>query len=185
MHTVAVFVGSLRRDSNNRKLARALEKLSEGQFAFRYPDLDLPLYNEDLWRDPPAAVLKMKEAIAAADAVLFVTPEYNRSIPPVIKNAIDWASRPWGQNSWVGKPAGIVGTSPGQIGSAVAQSHLRSIILTQEVVLMGQPEVYLAKPGVLGEDGAVSDEETAAFLKRYMDAFAAWVGQTGRAAPNG
>ena len=108
MLNVAVFVGSLRRESVNRKLARALEKLAEGRLAFAYPDLDLPLYNDDLWEGPLPAVHAMKDAIAAADGVLFVTPEYNRSLPPVLKNAIDWASRPWGQNSWDGKPVGIV-----------------------------------------------------------------------------
>ncbi|EDX81591.1 MAG: NAD(P)H-dependent oxidoreductase [Alphaproteobacteria bacterium] len=177
MYTVAVFVGSLRRESANLKLAKALQMLGSDVFAFRYPDLNLPLYNDDLWETPPAGVLTMKEEIASADAVLFVTPEYNRSVPPVLKNAIDWASRPWGQNSWAGKPTGIVGASPGLIGSAVAQSHLRSIMLTQESIIMGQPEVYFSRPTMIDADGTVTDEEAAAFLKTYVDRFAAWVGR--------
>ena len=175
MHEVAVFVGSLRRASNNRKLGRALEKLSSDKFTFRYPDLYLPLYNDDLWAEPPAAVLKMKEEIASASAVLFITPEHNRSIPPVISNAIDWGSRPWGENSWAGKPAAIVGTSPGQIGTAVAQAHLRSVLLPQEMIVMGQPEIYFSKPASIEEDGTVTDEQGLALLNRFVDRFSEWI----------
>src|SRR6185436_11258651 len=109
MYKIAVLVGSLRRESINLKLAKALAKLAKGRLEFNFLSLDLPLYNEDLWANPPAAVLKLKKDIEAADAVLFVTPEYNRSTTPIIKNAIDWGTRPWGKNSWSGKPAAIAG----------------------------------------------------------------------------
>lgn len=176
MHKVAVFVGSLRRDSHNRQLARALEKLGAERFHFVYPDLDLPLYNDDQWSDPPAGVLQMKEEVVSADAVLFVTPEYNRSIPAVLKNAIDWASRPYGKNSWAGKAAAIVGTTPGAIGTAAAQAHLRSIIVTQDVYLMGQPEVYFTyRPGIFAEDSSVTDETARAFLQTFVDRFDKWI----------
>ena len=178
MRKVAVLVGSLRVGSNSGKLAKALEKLGAGEFEFQYPDLNLPLYNEDLWKNPPAGVLQMKEDIAAAQAVLFVTPEYNRSIPPVIKNTIDWGSRPWGQNSWTGKPVGIVGSSPGAVGSAAAQAHLRSIIVTQDVALLGAPEVYFTfKENAIDAAGNVADAGAQKFLKSYLDRFAKWIDQ--------
>ncbi|HEY0199793.1 MAG TPA: NADPH-dependent FMN reductase [Rhodanobacter sp.] len=181
MHNVAVLVGSLRHGSNSIKLARALEKLGAGSFAFRYPDLDLPLYNEDLWKEPPLSVLRMKKDIETADAVLFVTPEYNRSIPPVIKNAIDWGSRPWGQSSWTAKPTGIVGSSGGSIGSAAAQAHLRSIVIPLQMILMGQPEVYFVfKPDAIDEQGEVADESARIFFKGYLDRFSTWIDATGK-----
>lgn len=180
MHRVAVLVGSLRRGSINLKLAKALEALGAGGFEFRYPDLDLPLYNEDRWSDPPAGVTALKAAVEAADAVLFVTPEYNRSVTPAIKNAVDWGSRPWGKSSWTGKPAGIVGASPGAIGTAVAQSQLRSTLMILSLRVMPQPEVYLTvKEGLFAEDGSLADESTAKFLKGYLDKLAAWIDKTG------
>jgi len=176
MHKLAIFVGSLRQGSYNRKLAKALEKLGAAHFACQYPDLNLPLYNDDLWQDPPASVLQLKADIAAADAVLFVTPEYNRSISPVTKNAVDWGSRPFGQNAWKGKPAGIAGASMGNIGTAVAQSHLRSSIVSLGVILMGQPEMYFTfKPDAIDDNGEVVEEKTRTFLQRYMDSLAKWV----------
>jgi chromate reductase len=179
MYTIAVLVGSLRRESINRKLAKALAKLGQGKFKFHFVELgDIPIYNEDLWQDPPAAVLRMKKDIETTDAVLFATPEYNRSIPPVVKNAIDWGTRPWGKNSWAGKPASIVGTSPGAVGTAVAQTHLRSIAPILELVLMGQPEVYLVnKPGLIDENDDITDDTTREFLQAYLDRFAAWIDQ--------
>jgi len=182
MYTIAVLVGSLRRESNNRKLAKALAKLGQAKFKFSFVELaDVPIYNEDLWQNPPAAVLRMKKDIETADAVLFVTPEYNRSIPPVVKNAIDWGTRPWGKNSWAGKPASIVGTSPGAVGTAVAQTHLRSIALTIDTILMGQPEVYLAnKPGLIDDNDDISDDTTREFLQGYLDRFAAWIDQVSK-----
>jgi len=178
MTKVAVFVGSLRRESINRKLALALVQLAGPRglhLALSRID-DLPLYNEDLWTNPPASVLRLKAEIAAADAVLFVTPEYNRSLPAVTKNIVDWGSRPLPQNSWPGKPTGIVGASPGAIGTAVAQSHLRSIAGVVGMAVVSQPELYLSlKPGVIDESHRVTDESTRKLLERYLDAFAAWI----------
>jgi chromate reductase len=110
-------------------------------------------------------VLRLKKDIAAADAVLFVTPEYNRSIPPVIKNAVDWGTRPWGQNSWAGKPGSIIGTSPGNVGTAVAQAHLRSVLTILDTVLLGQPEIYfVTKPGLINDEFDITDDQTREFL---------------------
>ena len=183
MYTIAVIVGSLRRESVNRKLAKALAKLGQTKFKFNLVEIgDLPIYNEDLWQDPPASVLRMKKEIEATDAVLFVTPEYNRSIPPVLKNAIDWGTRPWGKNSWAGKPASIVGTSPGAVGTAVAQTHLRSVAVILDVVLMGQPEVYFVnKPGLIDENDDITDDTTREFLEGYLARFEAWIDQVSKA----
>jgi chromate reductase, NAD(P)H dehydrogenase (quinone) len=176
MAQVSVLVGSLRKASINRKLAQALEKLAEGKFEFDYPSLDLPLYNEELWETPPEGVLKLKESIEAADAVLFVAPEYNRSFTPALKNAIDWGSRPSRKSSWPGKPAGIVGASPGKIGTAVSQSHLRGIVTHIGMILMAQPEIYLqVSEGLIAEDGTISDDSTSRFLENYIDKFSAFI----------
>ena len=174
MKKVAVIVGSLRRDSVNLHLAQALAKLAEGQLAFDFVDLSaVPLYNDDLWTDPPAPVLALKQAVADADGVLFVTPEYNRSMPAVTKNAIDWGTRPYGHNVWAGKRGALVGASPGAIGTAVAQSHLRSVLVGVGIALLAQPEVYFtAKPGLLGDDHGVTDEKTRAFLAGFVTQFA-------------
>jgi chromate reductase len=182
MYTVAVIVGSLRRESINRKLAKALAKLGQAKFRFNFVEIgDLPIYNEDLWQDPPASVLRMKKEIEAADAVLFVTPEYNRSIPPVLKNAIDWGTRPWGNNSWAGKPASIVGTTPGAVGTAVAQTHLRSVAVILDVILMGQPEVYfVTRPGLIDENDDITDDTTREFLEGYLARFASWIEQVSK-----
>jgi chromate reductase, NAD(P)H dehydrogenase (quinone) len=131
---IAVIVGSNRRESINRKLAQALGGLVPAQLAFNFVQIDdLPLYNQDHENDPPASVVRFKAEIAAADGLLFVTPEHSRSIPAVLKNAIDWGARPWGHNSWTDKVAAITGTSPGAIGTAVAQQHLRQILAAQGV----------------------------------------------------
>lgn len=176
MHNIAVLVGSLRRESLNLKLAHALEKLAAGKFAFHYLDVDLPLYNEDLWADPPAKVTQLKADIAAADGILFVSPEYNRSMPAVTKNAVDWASRPYGQNAWKGKPVALCGASPGSQGTAVMQSQLRSSLVIVETVVMGGPEVYITfKPELVDDAGAIANEGTAKFLTGFIDHFAAWI----------
>ena len=174
MKKVAVIVGSLRRASVNLQFAQALAKLAEGQLGFEFVDLAaVPLYNEDLWSDPPAAVLALKQSVAAADGVLFVTPEYNRSMPAVTKNAIDWGTRPYGHNVWTGKRGALVGASPGAIGTAVAQSHLRSVLLGCGVALLAQPEVYFtARPGLIADDHTVTDEKTRAFLAGFITRFA-------------
>ena len=182
MSKIAVIVGSLRRDSINRKLAEALAKLAGPKLEFTYVKIDdVPLFNQDLEPNPPAAVTRVKGQIEAADGVLIVTPEYNRSIPGVLKNALDWASRPSGKNSFSGRPAGIIGTSGGAIGTAAAQQHLRSILITLNTTLMGQPEGYLQfKQGLVDEQHNVTDESVRKFLQTYVDAFTAWVERYGK-----
>lgn len=177
MYTIAVIVGSLRKDSINKKLARALEKLGNDIFTFKTVDISgIPPYNQDLENDAPAAVRQMKEAVATADAVLFVTPEYNRSIPGVLKNVLDWGSRPYGQNIWSGKPAAMAGCSAGAVGTAVAQAHLRSVLGFLGMALTVQPEVYFHDtPGLVAEDGTVENERTAKFLRGFLSSFSAWI----------
>lgn len=130
----------------------------------------------DLWQAPPEAVLRLKREVEQADAVLFVTPEYNRAYTPAIKNAVDWGTRPWGQNSWAAKPATIVGATPGAIGTAVAQNALKGLLLVCDMVVMGQPEVYFTyKPELFDAEGEVVDEKTREFLNTWVDRFAAWI----------
>jgi chromate reductase, NAD(P)H dehydrogenase (quinone) len=173
---VAVIVGSNRRDSINRKLAQALATLGEGKLAFHFVAIeDLPLYNQDLEGELPQSVVRFKSEIAAADAVLFVTPEHNRSLPAVLKNAIDWGARPYGQNSWNGKPAAITGTSPGALGTAAAQLHLRQVLGTLGALVMGGEAYISFKPGLVDANGTIADETTRRFLKAFIDQFAATV----------
>ena len=171
MTTIAVFVGSLRKDSVNKALARNIERLSPDGVEFRYADLDLPLYTQVLDADLPAKVVELKKLVEESDGVLFVTPEYNRSFSGVIKNAIDWASRPWGKNSFAGKPAGLVGASIGALGATQAQAQLRNVLLFLDMKVLGQPEVYFNASAGLGEDGQ-ANESSEAFLKGYAQAFA-------------
>jgi chromate reductase len=173
MHKIAAIVGSIRQDSFNKKLARALEKLAAGKLQFTFPRIDnLPLLNQDDTADPPPEVWRFKGEIDAADAVLFVTPEHNRSIPAALKNAFDWGSRPVGKNSWR-KPAAIIGTSKGAISTAVAQQHLRNIVLGHVSALLGYPEAYIQfRDGLIEEDGTITDEKTRAFLQTFIDNFA-------------
>lgn len=170
---VGYMVGSLAKASINRKLARALERLAPSGLALVEIRFDmLPLYSYDHDADYPQVARTFKDSIAAVDAVLFVTPEYNRSIPGGLKNAIDWASRPYGQNSFARKPAGIIGTSPGKIGTAVAQSHLRSIMAFCNAPLMNSIEAYIQfEPGLISDDGEVADPQTAEFLGKFMSEF--------------
>jgi chromate reductase len=179
MFKVAVLVGSTRPNSSNLQFARAIEKLAVGRLQFDYVDLaSLPFYDDTLWNDPPESVLKLKQQVVDADAVLFVTPEYNRSIPGILKNAIDWPSRPYGQSVWDGKPGAIVGATTGQVGTAAAQAHLRSIAVVLGIALMGRPEVYQTlKPGMIDEDYLITDERTREFLRKWVDAFVAWIGR--------
>jgi len=177
MYTIAVVAGSLRKASINKKLARALEKTGSDLFTFTHVDISsLPLYNQDLDEDVPAPVRAMKKAVAAADAVLFVTPEYNRSIPGVLKNALDWGSRPYGENVWAAKPAAMAGSSGGAVGTAVAQSHLRSVLGFLGMRLTVQPELYFQdKPGLLEDDGTVADERTRQYLRAFLASFSEWI----------
>lgn len=179
MKSIGVLVGSLRRDSINLKLAKALEILAADRFGFTYADIGaLPHYNDDLWADPPQSVVTFKALVEASDGVLFVTPEYNRAVPGVLKNAIDWGSRPWGESCWTGKPASIVGASLGVIASAAAQSQLRSVLPVLQIALMGQPEVYLQyREGLFDENFTVSDDVTRAFLEGHLARFDEWIGR--------
>jgi chromate reductase len=173
---IAVVVGSNRRESINRKLAQALTGLADDKFAFSFVQIDdLPIYNQDLEVELPAGVARLKAEVSSADGLLFVTPEHNRSIPTVLKNAIDWGARPYGQNSWSGKPVAITGTSPGAIGTAVAQQHLRQVLGVLGALVMGGEAYITFKPGLFDEAGGVSDESTRAFLKNFIDQFSALV----------
>lgn len=167
---VAVIVGSNRRESLNRKLAQALVKLAGSEVAARFVQIDdLPMYNQDLENPLPPAVARFKRELEAADAFLVVTPEHSRSIPAVLKNAIDWGARPYGQNSWSGKPAAITGTSPGTIGTAVAQQHLRQVLGDLGVIVTGGEAYISFKPGLIDEQGSITDAGTRAFLKAFLD----------------
>jgi chromate reductase len=169
-YTVGYFVGSLSSTSINRQLAMALIKVAPPSLVMtEIPIRDLPLYSQDYDADFPPVARELKEAIASVDAVLFVTPEYNRSIPGGLKNAIDWASRPWGKNSFARKPSGVIGTSPGSIGTALAQQNLRGVLCFCNSPLMNNVEAYIQfKPGLLTPDGDITDEATAKFLRNYM-----------------
>ena len=173
---IAVIVGSLRRESFNRTLATAIVKLAPADFAFKQLAIgDLPLYDQDDDADPAAPVKRLKTEIAAAQGLLFVTPEYNRSIPGVLKNAIDHASRPYGKSAWAGKPAGVIGVSVGAIGTATAQQHLRNILAYLDVPVMGQPEAFIqTKDGLFDADGELG-QESKVFLQNWMDKYLAWV----------
>ncbi|WVN40930.1 NAD(P)H-dependent oxidoreductase [beta proteobacterium MWH-UniP1] len=173
---VAVVVGSLRKDSLNGQLARALAKLAPANFNFKYVEIgDLPLYNQDDDSSPAPAVSRLRADIKASDAVIFLTPEYNRSIPGVLKNAIDHASRPWGQSVWGGKPAGVIGISVGAMGTAMAQQHLRNILAFLDMPTMGQPEGFIqAREGLFDAQGNIG-ADSKAFLQGWMDSFVAWV----------
>jgi chromate reductase len=175
---VAVIVGSNRRESINRKLAQALVKLGASGLEFKIAQIDdLPLYNQDNEGNLPASVVRFKSEIAAADGVLFVTPEHSRSIPAVLKNAIDWGARPWGKNSWAGKVAAVTGTSQGAISTALAQQHLRQILAAQGVVLSGGEAYLQFKPDLIDANDVVTDEGTRKFLKSFLDPFAVLVGK--------
>jgi len=175
---VAVLVGSLREGSFNRRLAMALRRLGPADWQYLDVAIDeVPYFDQDLEADPPASVGRLKAAIEGADALMFVTPEYNRSVPGVLKNAIDWASRPKGKNSFAGKPALVAGGSTGNLSTAIAQSHLRMMLAYLDVAAMGQPEVYLkfAPDDLIDEEGNVSNEGTEDFLRGVMRSFATWV----------
>jgi len=175
-YSVGYIVGSLSTESINRTLARALVRLAPEHLRFvEIPIRDLPLYNRDFDGDYPPAGRALKDAIAAVDAVLFVTPEYNRGIPGGLKNAIDWASRPYGTNSFAHKPSAVIGASPGKIGTAVAQQSLRNVLSFCDSPLMAAPEAYLQfTPGLITEVGEVTDKGTEQFLRDFMEAFDAF-----------
>jgi chromate reductase len=172
-YRVGYFVGSLSSTSINRLLSKALIRLAPRDMEFvELPIGNLPLYSPDHDADYPPEPAALKEAIAGCDAVLFVTPEYNRSIPGALKNAIDWASRPWGQNSFDHVPAAVIGASPGQIGTAVGQQSLRAVLSFCNARQMTAPEAYIHfRQGLVTDEGEVTDETTAAFLTDFMEEF--------------
>jgi len=176
-YKVGYFVGSLSSKSINRRLAMALMRLAPPDLQLvEIPIKDLPLYSQDYDADYPPVARAFKQAIANCDALLFVTPEFNRSIPGCLKNAIDWASRPWGQNSFARKPSGVIGASPGAIGTAVAQSQLRGVLCFCNSPLMNTVEAYIHfKEGLITAEGEVTDKGTGDFLRNYMTEFHAFI----------
>ena len=174
---IAVFVGSLRKDSFNRCLARAVEKLAPSECAVTEIRIDdLPLYTQDFDTAYPPVCQRLKKEVEAADALLFVTPEYNRSIPGVLKNAIDIASRPWGTNSFAGKPAAVIGASIGAAGSAMAQQHLRNVLAYLDVPTLAQPEVFIHfTKDLIAPDGKISNPGTEKFLQSFVDRYVSWI----------
>lgn len=179
---IAVIVGSLRAESFNRAFIEALLKLAPKDIKFHAVEIgDLPLYNQDDDDNQAPAVLRLKSEIKAADGVLFVTPEYNRSVPGVLKNAIDNASRPYGDSAWAGKPAGVIGVSIGAIGSALAQQHLRNILAYLDMPTLGQPEAFIqVRPGLFDDDGNIGPDSRD-FLQGWIDRFVDWVGKHAKA----
>jgi chromate reductase len=173
---IAVVVGSLRKDSFNRKLANAVIQLAPPEFSFSQVEIgNLPLYNEDDDANPTDSVKRLKLDIVAAQGILFITPEYNRSIPGLLKNALDQASRPYGQSAWSGKPAGILGVSVGSTGTALAQQHLRNILAFLDVPTLGQPEAFIQmKDGLFDEEGNIGPASRQ-FLQNWMQRYVAWV----------
>jgi chromate reductase, NAD(P)H dehydrogenase (quinone) len=182
---VSVFVGSLRQKSVTRKLARALVQVAPARMEFSYVEIgDLPLYNEDLEQDPPAAFTRFRHAVAPVDALLFVTPEYNRGIPGLLKNAIDVGSRPWGKSVWSGKPAAVVSQSYGALGGFGAHHQLRQVLAGVNVATMAYPEAYVSTAGALfDEAGELVSAPAKEFLGSVMSAFQLWVEQQRRTAP--
>jgi chromate reductase len=174
---VAVIVGSLRQGSLNRRMAHHLTTLAPAHLRLEVVEIgDLPLYNEDFDRNPPAAWTAFRERIRRAEAILFVTPEYNRSIPAALKNAVDVGSRPYGQGVWDGKPAAIVSVSPGAIGGFGANHHLRQSLVFVNVPVMAQPEAYIGRAAQLfNDDGTLASDSTREFLSKFMTSFAAWI----------
>lgn len=177
VHNVAVVVGSLRKDSVNRRLAQSLAALAPPTLRLAIQEIgDLALYNQDYDAEPPRAWTAFRERVKVADAVLFVTPEYNRSMPGVLKNALDVGSRPYGHSAWSGKPGAIVSASPGAIGGFGANHHLRQALVFLNVPTMAQPEAYIGGADKLFDaDGRIAPESTRKFFEQFMRAFAEWV----------
>jgi chromate reductase len=171
-YQIGVVVGSLRKDSFNRRLAHGLAKLAPAEFGFKHLEIGtLPLYNQDDDGHPAEAVTRLKADIAGAQGILFVTAEYNRSIPGVLKNAIDHASRPYGQNAWAGKPAGVIGMSVGAMGTSMAQQHLRNVLAYLDMPVLAQPEAFLQnRDGMFNADGSIG-ESSKALLQNWVDRF--------------
>jgi chromate reductase, NAD(P)H dehydrogenase (quinone) len=170
---IAVIVGSNRRESINRKLAQALIKLGAGKIEAKIVRIDdLPIYNQDNEGNLPAEVMRFKDEIKKADGVLIITPEHNRSMPTVLKNAIDWGARPYGTSVWPDKPGFITGTSPGAIGTALVQANLRTIMLGLGMTLLGGESYVQFKPNLVDDQGNITDESTKKFLQSFVERFA-------------
>jgi chromate reductase len=175
-YQIAVIIGSLRKDSFNRKLATAIVQLAPPEFSFKQIEIgDLPLYNQDDDANQAASVKRLKSEIAAVQGLLFITPEYNRSMPGVLKNAIDHASRPYGQNAWGGKPAGVLGVSVGATGTALAQQHLRNVLAYLDVPTLGQPEAFIQTKDGLFDDAGNIGPGSKKFLQGWIDQYVIWV----------
>ena len=173
---IGFVIGSLRKESFNRKLANALIRLGPADFTFKELRIgDLPLYNQDHDNAQAPEVQRLKSELRAVDAVIFFTPEYNRSVPGVLKNALDHASRPYGQNAWAGKPGGVIGVSVGAIGTALAQQHLRNVLAYLDVAVMGQPEAFIhLRDGMFDEQGNIGPASKE-FVQKWVNAYVAWV----------
>ncbi|WNW11013.1 NADPH-dependent FMN reductase [Pseudomonas sp. DTU_2021_1001937_2_SI_NGA_ILE_001] len=180
VHTIAVLVGSLRKASINRKIAHTLAELAPPSLNLKIVEIgDLPLYNEDIdGDDAPAAYTRFRQELAAADGLLFVTPEYNRSVPGALKNAIDVGSRPYGQSKMSGKPGAVISASPGAIGGFGANHHLRQSLVFLDVACLQQPESYLGNISASFDENGQVNERTKAFLQTFIDTFAVWVQTT-------
>ncbi|MFS0827714.1 NADPH-dependent FMN reductase [Pseudomonas phoenicis] len=175
-YSVAVVVGSLRKDSYNRKVARALAELAPSSLSLKIVEIgDLAMYNEDIEADAPAAWTRFRDEIRASDAVLFVTPEYNRSIPGCLKNAIDVGSRPYGQSAWSGKPTAVASVSPGALGGFGANHAVRQTLVFLDMPCMQMPEAYVGGAANLFDDAGKLNEKTRPFLQSFIDRFAGWV----------
>ena len=174
---IAVFVGSLRKESFNRKLAKALVELAPSSLKLEIVEIgQLPLYNQDFDEDPSSVYVEFRARVRAADGVLFVTPEYNRSVPGALKNALDVASRPYGQSAWNGKPGAVISASPGAIGGFGANHHLRQSLVFLNVPAMQQPEAYIGGADKLFDaSGKLANDGTRKFLQQFIEAFANWV----------
>lgn len=181
MKKIAVLLGSLSEKSINKALAKSIERLAEGRLQFDYVDIaSLPFYNNDIEANPPGSVTRLKAQVEAADAVLIVMPEFNRSFPAVIKNALDWASRPYGHNSWQSKPLALAGASPGGTGTAVGQNHLRTILPLLGFIVMGQPEIYFQfTPGVFDDHFDVTNDQARTLLAGFVDKYVDWIDHHG------
>lgn len=174
---IAVIIGSLRKESFNRKMAKAVMSLAPPSLNLKIVEIaDLPLYNQDLDENPPIAWVNFREAIKPCDGVLFLTPEYNRSIPAVLKNAVDVGSRPYGKSVWDGKPVGVISVSVGAVGGFGANNHLRQTFVFLNMHALQMPEAYIGNAGELfNANGEIQKEDTRKFMQKFMDAFADWV----------
>jgi chromate reductase len=176
-YKIGLIVGSLRKDSYNAHVGKAVSKLLPAHFEVVPIPLDqLPLYNQDLDSALPQAVVEFKQRVESVQGLLFCTPEYNRSMPGVLKNAIDWGSRPWGKSSWTGKPTGILGASPSQVGTALAQEHLRVVLAALDMPVLPMPMIFVQyTQDLVNAEGKITNETTAKFVQGFVDRYVPWV----------